>query len=154
MKIIIDDLTSPLIADFLAQHLDDMRSVSPPESSHALDIEALKSPEITFWSVWEGDKLAGCAAIKELSPDHAEIKSMRTASEFRKKGVASLLLEHIINISNARGYKRISLETGSMSFFHAAHQLYEKYGFVFCAPFGEYKEDPYSKFMSKELCND
>ncbi|MET4695191.1 GNAT family N-acetyltransferase [Endozoicomonas lisbonensis] len=151
MRIEVDDLSSPLIAEFLEQHIEDMKSISPPESKHALDLDALKSPEITFWSVWYQNKLAGCGAIKELDNTHAEIKSMRTASGFRKKGVASSLLKHIIKISEERGYKRLSLETGSMPFFLAAHRLYEKFGFEYCEPFANYTEDPYSKFMCKTL---
>lgn len=151
MKIVVDDLSTSLIADFLEQHLDDMRAISPPESKHALDLDALKAPEITFWTVWDNDLLAGCGAIKELDSDHAEIKSMRTASEHRGKGVASLLLEHIIEVSNQRSYQRLSLETGSMPFFQPAHHLYEKFGFEYCGPFADYKEGPYSKFMTKSL---
>ncbi|MFS1526200.1 GNAT family N-acetyltransferase [Microbulbifer sp. 2304DJ12-6] len=151
MRIEVDDLSSPLVAQFLEEHLEDMRAISPPESKHALDLEALKSSNITFWTVWDENKLAGCGAIKELDSSHAEIKSMRTDPEFRNKGIASFILEHIIEISTESGYKRLSLETGSMPFFKPAHRLYEKYGFEYCKPFADYVEDPYSKFMSKNL---
>ena len=128
-----------------------MKSVSPPESKHALDLEGLKRPEITFWTVWDQNTLAGCGALKELDTTHAEIKSMRTSSAYRGKGVASRLLEHILIVAKQRGYRRLSLETGSMSFFKPAQMLYTKYGFKFCKPFSKYKEDPNSVFMALEL---
>jgi putative acetyltransferase len=151
MKIRIDDLTGPEIAALLEEHLQDMNSVSPPESKHALDMEGLRQPDITFWTIWEGDKLAGCGALKELNVHHAEIKSMRTARAFVRRGVASKMLSHIIETAKERGYKRLSLETGSMDYFKPAHQLYTSFGFTTCEPFGSYKLDPNSIFMTKEL---
>ncbi len=151
MKIVVDELTSQEIADFLDQHIKEMKSVSPPESKHALDLEGLRSELITFWSVYENGSLVGCGAIKELDLAHAEIKSMRTAQHARGKGVASNLLTHILNVSRARGYKHISLETGSMDYFIPARQLYRKYGFNECPPFAQYKEDPNSIFMTLTL---
>jgi putative acetyltransferase len=124
---------------------------SPPESIHALDIEELRKPEITFWSVWEGTELIGCGALKELDAQHAEIKSMRTALSHRRKGVARLMLQHLLEEARKRGYRRLSLETGSMDAFDPARQLYASFGFVYCSPFADYKEDPYSVFMTKEL---
>lgn len=151
MKIKVDDLTGTEIAELLEQHISDMKSVSPPESKHALDLEGLRQPEITFWTVWDETSLAGCGALKELDPSHAEIKSMRTAPEYRNRGVATMLLQHIIDEAKSRNYRRLSLETGSMPFFAPARQLYQKFGFVYCAPFSDYKEDPNSMFMTKEL---
>ncbi|MBD0267136.1 MAG: GNAT family N-acetyltransferase [Cyanobacteria bacterium Co-bin8] len=151
MEIKIDDLCSSEIAEFLEEHIRDMKSVSPPESKHALDLEGLKKPEITFWTVWDNGRLIGCGAIKELDADHAEIKSMRTDVSYRGKGVASRLLQHILEEAKLRGYRRISLETGSMSFFAPARNLYTKYGFKNCGPFSTYKEDPNSVFMTREL---
>ncbi|MGC3981571.1 MAG: GNAT family N-acetyltransferase [Steroidobacteraceae bacterium] len=151
MQIKIDDLRGPEIAQFLAERIRDMLSVSPPESKHALDLEGLRKPEITFWTVWDQQVLAGCGAILELDRDHAEIKSMRTAAEYRRAGVASLLMRHILDTAAQRGYRRLSLETGSMPFFESARKLYEKYGFRYCGPFSSYIEDPYSVFMTKEL---
>jgi putative acetyltransferase len=151
MKIRIDDLTGPEIALLLEQHLSEMRDVSPPESKHALDLNGLRQPDVTFWTVWDGTALAGCGALKELDQSHGEIKSMRTASEYRNKGVASKLLRHIINEAKRRSYKRLSLETGSMPYFEPARQLYLKFGFVYCDPFAGYREDPNSVFMTKEL---
>ncbi len=151
MKIRIDDLTGPEIALLLEQHLGEMRDVSPPESKHALDLDGLRRPDVTFWTVWDGTALAGCGALKELDQSHAEIKSMRTASEYRNKGVASRLLQHIIGEAKRRNYNRLSLETGSMPYFEPARQLYLKFGFVYCDPFADYKQDPNSVFMTKEL---
>ena len=151
MRIKVDDLRGEKIAAFLAEHIEEMKSVSPPESKHALDLEDLKKPEITFWTVWDGDRLVGCGAIKELAPNHAEIKSMRTAVTERGQGVASMLLQHILKEAKLRGYQRISLETGSMPFFTPAHHLYAKHSFQPCTPFASYKQDPNSVFMTKEL---
>lgn len=151
MDIKIDDLVGSEIVNLLQEHLDDMYAVSPPESVHALDLDELRKPEITFWTIWDAGKLAGCGALKELSADHAEIKSMRTAAEFRRKGVAVKLMQHIIAEAQTRKYKRLSLETGSMAYFEPAIKLYESFGFTVCEPFSDYKEDPYSVFMTKDL---
>lgn len=151
MKIIIDDLCGREIASFLAKHIEEMKSVSPPESKHALDIESLKRSEITFWTIWDGDLIVGCGAIKELDSNHVEIKSMRTAVSERGRGVGSMLLQHILKEAKLRGYRRISLETGSMPFFVPARNLYAKHGFQHCPPFASYKEDSNSVFMTKKL---
>lgn len=151
VEIKIDDLSGSEIAEFLEEHIREMKSVSPPESKHALDLEGLRKPEITFWTVWDDSRLIGCGAMKELDANHAEIKSMRTTFSFRGKGVAATLLQHILNEAKLRGYQRISLETGSMPFFEPAHNLYAKYGFENCAPFSTYKEDPNSVFMTRKL---
>ncbi|MDN7243032.1 GNAT family N-acetyltransferase [Planococcus sp. N028] len=151
MDIKIDDLSGKEIASLLAEHLQDMAVHSPPESIHALDLETLRKPEITFWSVWEEGQLVGCGALKELDSYHGEIKSMRTSPKHRRKGVAKLLIEHIIKQAEYRGYKRLSLETGSMQAFEPARKLYSSYGFHFSKPFSDYSEDPNSVFMFKEL---
>lgn len=114
MIIKIDDLRGSEIAALLEEHLQNMYLISPPESVHALDIEALRKPEITFWSAWDDTVLYGCGALKQISPEHGEVKSMRTASLYRRKGIASALLTHIIDISKQRGYGKLNLETGSM----------------------------------------
>jgi putative acetyltransferase len=151
MEIKIDDLSGAEIARFLEDHIKDMKSVSPPESKHALDLDGLRKPEITFWTVWDNGQLVGCGALKELDAVHGEIKSMRTSPLCRGKGVASLMLQHLFNEAKKRNYKRLSLETGAMAFFKPARALYEKFGFAYCPPFPPYKEDPNSVFMSKEL---
>jgi len=151
MRITVDDLSEKEIAEFLEEHINEMKGVSPPESKHALDLEELRKPEITFWTVWDDQTLVGCGALKELNTAHAEIKSMRTSSQCRQKGVASKLLQHVLNEARKRGYDRLSLETGSMPFFAPARQLYTRFGFQYCTPFAEYKEDPNSVFMAIEL---
>jgi putative acetyltransferase len=151
MDIRIDNLEGPEIAALIEEHIRDMRSISPPESKHALDLDGLKKPEITFWTVWDANQLIGCGAIKHLDADHAELKSMRTANAHRGKGVASMLLTHAIAECRRRGYKRLSLETGAFPFFEPARRLYAKFGFVPCAPFADYKPDPNSVFMMMEL---
>ncbi|MFY4775628.1 GNAT family N-acetyltransferase [Metabacillus sp. RGM 3146] len=151
MYIKIDDLTGSEVASLLEEHLHSMTLHSPPESIHALNLDELKKPEITFWSAWEKEVLAGCGALKELNPEHGEIKSMRTSSSHLRRGVARRLLEHIMEEAKQRGYQRISLETGSMDAFEPARRLYASFGFQYCKPFSDYIEDPNSVFMSKEI---
>ena len=151
MEIRVDDLSSPQIAGLLREHLQSMALHSPPESVHALDLRALREPEITFWSVWRDDALLGCGALKELDPVHGEIKSMRTSADHARQGVATALLRHIIDIARQRSYRRLSLETGSADAFQPARSLYARFGFRECGPFDGYVEDPYSVFMTKEL---
>lgn len=151
MEIRIDDLSGAEIAQLLREHLQEMALHSPPESIHALDLEALRKPEITFWTVWEGSELLGCGAIKQLDPRHGEIKSMRTAAAHKGKGVAAGLLSHIVEEAKRRGYERLSLETGSMQAFAPAHKLYARFGFETSPPFADYIEDPNSVFMTKKL---
>jgi putative acetyltransferase len=147
----IDDLSGPEIRELLQEHLASMRLHSPPKSVHALPIEGLRRPEITFWTVWENGELLGCGALKELDSQHGEIKSMRTASRHLRKGVARTLLHYIIGEAARRGYRRLSLETGSMEVYEPARQLYARHGFTSCGPFADYGEDPNSVFMTKEL---
>lgn len=151
MQIREDDLTGDKIARLLREHLDDMHDITPIESVHALDLEGLRAPEITFWSAWDGDDLLGCGALKELDLRSGEIKSMRTASPHLKQGVASKILEHIMDEAARRGYQHLCLETGSMSEFAPARALYEGYGFEYRGPFGDYVSDPNSVFMTRKL---
>jgi putative acetyltransferase len=151
MTIRIDDLLGPEIAAFLDEHIREMRSISPPESKHALALADLRKPEITFWTAWEDNRLVGCCALKHLEPGHAEVKSMRVAAGDRGRGIASSLVDHLIKEATARGYRRLSLETGAMPFFRPARKLYEKYRFTPCGPFGSYQPDPNSVFMSRTL---
>jgi putative acetyltransferase len=147
----LDDLSGPEIAELLKEHLAGMFVQSPPESVHALPIQDLRSPDITFWSVWENGKLLGCGALKELDLQHGEIKSMRTASAHLRKGVARAVVHHIIAEAKRRGYRRLSLETGSMAAFEPARQLYASCGFTYCEPFADYVLDRNSVFMTMEL---
>ena len=151
MEIRIDDLRGPEIAALLTEHLECMAEVSPPESRHALDLEQLRQPGITFWTVWDGRQLAGCGALKEIDSSHGEVKSMRTAKSHLRQGVARRLLEHIIAAAQLRGYRRLSLETGSMAYFEAARSLYRGAGFKECAAFAGYKPDPNSIFFTLEI---
>ena len=151
MDIKIDDLRDGKVIGLLESHLQKMYEYSPPESVHALDHEKLRDPSITFWSASIGGTLAGCGALKELSPNSAEIKSMKTSDLFLRKGVASRLLEEIIAVAKVRGYETISLETGTHQAFIPAVEMYKKYGFIECGPFGEYALDPHSCFFSKKL---
>lgn len=149
-----DDLRGEAIAAFLADHLREMRAVSPPESTHALDLDGLRRAGITFWIARDGDALAGCIALKALGDGHGEIKSMRVAATHRRRGVAQRMLGHLIDEATKRGYRRVSLETGAMSFFEPARTLYAHAGFTSCGPFADYRDDPNSVFMTRELSPD
>ncbi len=151
MDIRPDDLTDSAVIDLLREHLRDVAQHSPPESIHALDVEALRRPGISFWAAWQDGELLGCGALKQLDAWHAEIKSMRTASRHRRKGVAAALLQHILDEARRRGYRRLSLETGSAAAFAPAHRLYASFGFAPCGLFADYLADPYSVFMSRAL---
>lgn len=151
MEIRVDDLSGPEIRVLLEEHLASMHLHSPPESVHALPHAELRKPEITFWTAWDRGELLGCGALKELDAHHAEIKSMRTSSRHLRQGVAKALLAHILNAAKARGYAKLSLETGSMAAFEPARRLYEWFGFTYCGPFADYIEDPNSIFMSRNL---
>ena len=126
-----------------------MRAINP--EGHALDLEGLRAPDITVWTVWDEGALVGCAALKELDARSAELKSLRTASSYRRRGVASLLLERMLNVARERGYRSVSFETGSYPFFAPSRALGEKFGFEYCGPFADYNEDPNSVFMTKAL---
>ena len=150
-RIVAGDLDSKPVIDLLGEHLQGMAEHSPPESIHALDLQGLKAPGITFWTAWAGEKLCGCCALKELDATHGEIKSMRTAASHLRRGVAAAMLEHIIAESKRRSYERLSLETGSGPGFDAALAFYERFGFTYCEPFADYTDDPFSRFMTLEL---
>lgn len=151
VNIRVDDLRSEGIVQLLRDHMADMHASSPPESIHALDVEALKHPSITFWCLESDAEVLGCVALKELDAQHGEIKSMRTTAAARNRGVASRLLEHLVTEAKTRQYQRLSLETGSQDFFLPARRLYEKYGFGYCEPFADYQPDPNSRFMTLVL---
>src|SRR5262245_2036444 len=148
MRIEIDDLSRPDVHALLREHLDNMYELSPPESVHALDLDGLRAPGITFWTAWDQHVLLGCGALKELDRSHGEVKSMRTPSKLRRMGVGRAILTHIVAEARRRGYQRLSLETGSMDAFAPARRLYESFGFTYCAPFDSYVEDQNSVFMS------
>ena len=151
MHIETDNLTRPAIHALLEEHLQNMRRISPPESVHALDLEKLRRPDITFWTAWEGPVLLGCAALKALGAQHGEIKSMRTPEAQRRRGAGRALLAHVIGVARTRGYERLSLETGAQPAFEPARSLYASVGFERCGPFGDYTNDPNSAFMTLRL---
>jgi putative acetyltransferase len=144
-------LDQPEVGALLREHLRTLAQHSPPESMHALDLESLRASDITFWSAWDGGRLVGCGALRELDPHHGEIKSMRTASTHLRRGVAARMLRHICEEAARRGYRRLSLETGSMEAFAPAHRLYAAHGFRECGPFADYVPDPNSVYMTREL---
>jgi len=151
MQIRIDDLGGPEIADLLRAHLAFCRATSPPESTHALDLDGLRVPAVTFWSAWEGPDLIGCGALKEIDPAHGEIKSMHTAAKQRGRGVGIAILKHIVAEARRMGFTRMSLETGSDDHFEPARRLYEKFEFGYCEPFADYTLDPHSVYMTRTL---
>ena len=151
LEIRVDDLTDVRVHEFLAAHLRDMRSTAPPESCHVLDLTGLRQPEITMWTAWEGEQLIATAALKRLDATHGEVKSMRTDATVRQRGIGGVMLTHLMREAQAMGISRLSLETGAMAFFVPARALYEKHGFAYCAPFGDYRDDPSSVFMTRAL---
>ena len=151
MEIELDDPARPDVTALLAEHLADMHATSPPESVHALDVGGLTGPGMSFWTARSHGVLLGCAALKELDPAHGEVKSMRTTTESRGIGVGSALLLHLIAEGRARGYTRLSLETGTEDYFEPAHVLYLRHGFEVTGPFAGYTHDPNSAYFTMEL---
>jgi putative acetyltransferase len=151
MRITLGDLADPRITDLLQHHLTSARAHTAPGSAHALDIEALRAPNITFWAAWEGETPVAVGALKLLAEDHGEVKSMHTAPSARRKGIGSAMLRHIIAFARSRSMSRLSLETGSRDYFQPAVALYRKHGFVECQAFGDYAHDTNSVFMTLDL---
>ena len=149
LSIIEDDLSGPAIAALIQFHFDEMHRWSPRDSCHVMTVERLRSPDVNFFSAWDGEALAGCGALKVLDTRHGELKSMRAAPAYRGKGVGKALLLHLIAEARARGHTRLSLETGSGPMFEPAQGLYRAHGFERCAPFADYREDPFSVFMTR-----
>ena len=151
IRITPGDFGDPRVVDLLQTHVTAARSETARGSAHALDLAGLQSPDIGFWAMWDGDALLAVGALKRLSPDHGEVKSMHTAQAARRRGAGSAMLRHIIESARGQGLKRLSLETGSWDYFRPAQALYRSHGFVECAPFADYKPDPNSVFMSLDL---
>ncbi|QUM75942.1 GNAT family N-acetyltransferase [Moritella sp. 24] len=151
MEIRIDDLKGEEVALLLQEHHQDMLDHTPAESVHALDLTGLQAPDVTFWSAWIAGELAGCGAIKVIEAGHAELKSMRTSSTHLRQGVAQRLLTHILAEAKNQGITKVSLETGTPDSFIRAQKLYRDFGFNECAPFANYREDPYSLYMTKQI---
>jgi putative acetyltransferase len=152
LRIAEDDLNGPEIAALLRFHIDEMFRMFPPASVHSLPLERLREPDVTFYSAWHGRTLAGCGALKQLDPEHGEIKSMRTAPEWLGRGVGKAVLRHLLAEARARGYARVSLETGTNAELLPARRLYAAHGFVPCPAFAGYSdEDPLSLCMTLAL---
>jgi putative acetyltransferase len=154
MRITVDDLTDPVdtaVVDLLDEHVSQLRSISPPESTHALDLDRLRAPGVTFWVARDGDAVLGCGALAEVGPGHGEVKSMRTAPTALRRGVGRAVLGEILAEARRRRLAQVSLETGSDDFFAPARALYAAHGFTECGPFGSYGLDPHSTFMTLEL---
>ena len=147
----VDDLSGEPTRRLIARHLLGMRANTPAESVHALDIDGLRGPDVTFWSVWVGDEIAGCGALKQLDAQRGEIKSMRVADQFLGQGIGRAILEHLIAAARARGMNSLWLETGSTDPFIPALRLYESAGFMRCGPFNGYIDDPFSVFMTRTI---
>ena len=151
LRIQIDDLKGPEIADLLRRHLDHMYAITPAESVYALDMDALRVPEITFWSAWQDKQLVGCVALKDHGNGLGEIKSMHTLAAVRGQGIARQLVAHLIEAAQERDITRLSLETGKTEHFEPAQRLYRSFGFTDTGPFADYGPDPHSHFMTREI---
>ena len=147
----LGDLDSADVRALLEFHFGEMRATSPPDACHVLPIDGLRDPAVTFWSARDDGELVGVGALKALSPNHGEIKSMRTAPSALGRGTGRAILHHILAEARSRDYRRLSLETGSTEPFAAALRLYESEGFVPCDPFGDYRHTPFTRFFTREL---
>jgi len=145
------DLSEPEVVSLLQRHVTRARAETAPGSAHALDLEELRAVEISVWAAWDGGTLLGVAALKRIAGNQGEVKSMYTAENARRRGVATALLQHILTEARNFGLARLSLETGSWDYFEPARALYRSFGFNDCEPFGSYKPDPHSVFMTLEL---
>ena len=146
-----DDLTGAEVTALLRLHLDEMHQWSPPESVHAMPIERLRAPDVTFYSAWQGNRLAACGALKQLDLRHGELKSMRAHPDFRGRGAGRAMLDHLLGEARARGFSRVSLETGRPEAFRPARTLYQANGFAECPPFADYAADAFSICMTRDL---
>jgi putative acetyltransferase len=145
------DLSDPRVVGLLDHHYRTCHAVTPPGSAHVFDLSRLRSPDVDFWAAWEDDDLLAVGALKRLDHRHGEVKSMHTAENARRRGIAAAMLRHIIDAARAHGLERLSLETGSFAFFQPAVALYKAHGFVECPPFGDYRPDPNSTFLTLAL---
>ena len=151
MKSIEGNFDNSEVNELLKKHFVELRSVSPEGSAHVLDIKGLKDPSIKFWSLWENDNLVGCGALKFLDKNHGEFKSIRVADEFRKKGIGSRIINHLIDEAKKLKIAKLSIETGAGEFFLPARNLFSKFGFKKCSPFAHYKNDPNSCYYTLDL---
>jgi putative acetyltransferase len=150
-RIAADDLTGPQVVALLQLHLDEMHQWSPPESVHAMPVERLRQPDVSFYSAWEGDRLACVGAIKQLDGARGELKSMRAHPDYRGQGAGKAILLHLLEVARTRGYGWVGLETGTPEAFAPARNLYLSHGFALCEPFADYVADDFSVCMELEL---
>ena len=143
------NLDDPRIVALLRYHFDKCHEVTPPGSAHVFDVKRLDAPDIDFFAAWEGDTLLGVGAVKYLDSHHGEVKSMHTSEAARRRGVGGAILQHIMKAAKGRGVERLSLETGSFGYFEPAVALYKAHGFEECEPFGSYRPDPNSLFLTR-----
>lgn len=151
VRIIPADLTDPRLIALLEIHVASATADMPRESCHALDVAALQRPEIGIWAMWQDDRLLGVGALRDLGGGHGEVKSMHVAAAARGRGLGAAMLSHIVDMARARGFRRLSLETGGIAYFAPARSLYAQYGFVPCDAFGDYRPDPNSVYLSRAL---
>lgn len=151
MRIELDDVSRPQVLALLEEHLRNMHEITPPDQVFAFDATKLRAPGVIFWTAWENGVLLGCAALKEISPTQGEVKSMRTPVNVRGRGAGRALLNHILQVSRQRGYRELLLETGSHAAFLPAQALYRSFGFREAGPFGAYRDNGFSVFMSLRL---
>ncbi|MCR9257439.1 MAG: GNAT family N-acetyltransferase [Alphaproteobacteria bacterium] len=151
MNIVKGDLDDPRVIALFTLNFETNHALTPAESVHTPDIDSMRSPDMDFWTVWDGESLLAMAALKQLGDGHGEIKAVHTAEASRRTGAASLLMRHLIDSARAQGMERLSLETGSFEYFAPARGLYEKFGFSYCPPFGDYTDDPNSVYMTLDL---
>lgn len=154
LAVVPGDLTDPRIVALLEYHVATALAQSPRESCHAFDVSALQRPEVSFWAIWDGDEVLGVGALMDLGDGHGEVKSMHTARAARRRGIANAMVRHIVATARERGFRRLSLETGSMDYFAPARALYARHGFVLCPPFEGYAPDPNSVFLTLDLAAD
>jgi putative acetyltransferase len=151
LNIVDGGLDNEQVLVMLRFHFDTNMAVTPAGSVHVFDVSRLTQPDVSFWSAWNGEILMGTGALKLLDATHGEIKSMHTLQSARRSGVGAAMLKHIMQEAKSKGLTRLSLETGSFDFFAPARSLYARHGFMECAPFGDYKPDPNSTFMTREI---
>ena len=151
MKSIENNFENLSVNELLVKHFKELRSVSPEGSTHVLDIEGLKTPSIKFWSIWDKENLIGCGALKFLSKNHGEIKSIRISDKFRNKAFGKIIIKHLITEAKKLRIDKLSIETGAGEFFAPARKLFTNFGFKPCKPFAHYKEDPNSCYFEKDI---
>ena len=153
LKSIEGNFDHPEVNDLLTKHFIELRAASPEGSAHVLDIPGLRVPSIKFWSLWENKKLFGCGALKFLSKEHGEFKSIRVHENFKNQGNGIKIIQHLVSEAKKLQIKRVSIETGAGSFFNPARKLFRNCNFEPCEPFAHYKKDINSIYLTKQIDN-